>query len=540
MKATFLILVIFLTYGNPLKAQTIFSFEPNESLRINDAELHGKIKQIGSGYDEIYFNYNARNLHLIFKPSKFKQYTHVLNSTGKTQSELCVYEAASSDGKYYMIIRGGKCHSISFFEGEDYFSLESTSNNFFVFTKNVRSNLPENFCGFEKEPLLRLSISQQKAVNGCFDFPVAFVVDYEQYKAKISNGQPIADIEADNLSYIIAAQEVWAKNTFEGEVRFRVVGQKIYTNLDELPWPYDLTLDYSRIAIDFDNFWKKPEEWKSYKLLTLIGITGLDFFTLDKKTNNIWGYGLTKKQEYKMGVIMLKGLLPKDATTWLLSHELGHVFGAVHDDNRYVMNPFYDESSLVNWSPKSKEAINSTLNELNDKNWLKNCPEILLSWSSSTDTLLLEWKTNYDDVEDMYSIEKSQDGQKTWQVIEQVKSSGKYNYQTRSLLVQLGTESFYYRVNQKGRNSILSNSVIVSLTSVNEENLTNTFYVYPNPVGNILFIKSDYDISIHDSRGNLHQTILSSQKTINTSNWPSGIYFITENGGIRRTVKIVK
>lgn len=85
-----------------------------------------------------------------------------------------------------------------------------------------------------------------------------------------------------------------------------------------------------------------------------------------------------------------------------------------------------------------------------------------------------------------------------------------------------------------------------NILSVDDDVLNNLFTIYPNPVKNNLFIKTNLTnratIKIYNILGEvLYEDILSNTSTINTQNFKHGIYLIEiSSGGKKITKKLIK
>ncbi|HEY1056861.1 MAG TPA: zinc-dependent metalloprotease, partial [Emticicia sp.] len=281
--------------------------------------------------------------------------------------------------------------------------------------------------------------------------------------------------------------------------------------------------------------WQKPEVWKKHKSLIVIGITGINF-------SGIYiGYAKSMQNELGMGTFIIKGFLDSSQSTWVASHEMGHVFGAQHDEGGgSLMQPNYSYSA-TNWSKRSKDSINAALDNLDQRKLLYECSQISLSYALEKDSIAFEWRTNYDDLEDRFIIEFSSDKEKTWTELSQTAATGSFTYQYRFISHVPLSKITYYRVRQQGFNEIISNSVEVSITST--ENLTENIKVFPNPFLNQINIQlpAPDNISIYNITGKcmLNTAQKQSQYAIDTSAWPEGIYFIQAKSS-QKVYKIIK
>ena len=77
-------------------------------------------------------------------------------------------------------------------------------------------------------------------------------------------------------------------------------------------------------------------------------------------------------------------------------------------------------------------------------------------------------------------------------------------------------------------------------TTVTEDILVSSYVCYPNPFSNRLNVLSEQGFYVSDIFGRIILDINTSQKTINTSSWNTGLYFIHLNGDSNTTFKLIK
>lgn len=426
-------------------------------------------------------------------------------------------------------------------EKGQFYSVEQTSDSLFSYQNITPDSSITRLCGFEKQADFQpVSATKRntRLASSCLEFPVGFVCDYAYYQRF---GQNMATFEVANLLKLAASQEIWGPYAFDAPITFKAIGHIIYTNPADQPWNTDSQLPLSRIWGDFHNTYEKPAQWKRHKSLIMVGLTGINYGA-NERDRNIWGYAGGAQDAQRMGTICLKGYIDVNPMRWLFAHELGHVFGASHDtDGTYVMsNPYPSVSSL--WSLKSKDAINKTLASLEDRKLLNDCPVMTLTYTIQKDSLELAWKTNYDATEDSFTVEYSLDDQKTWVSANQLQSRTSFSYAytlpNKSPLGQLT----YFRIRQQGFNSLISNTVVVGILSV--DTATAEAVVYPNPVSNQLILNSPIStaLTIYDLMGNqIHRvSALKNQHTVNTSQWNAGLYLLKLDANPGQVYKIVK
>ncbi|MCC7332910.1 MAG: T9SS type A sorting domain-containing protein [Flavobacteriales bacterium] len=143
----------------------------------------------------------------------------------------------------------------------------------------------------------------------------------------------------------------------------------------------------------------------------------------------------------------------------------------------------------------------------------------------------LKWMTETEINNDFFTVERSK-GLSLWIEISEVKGAGNSNYKlSYSAIDQNPLDGIsYYRLKQTDFNGEYSYS---DIESVNNKNL-NEFLIYPNPVKDILFIKTQCSSCFVKIYSSIGQLIYSGNLTeINTSSWSNGLYkiVITDNIG---------
>ena len=545
MKHLFHLLLLIIGFPNFLNGQTVIRFQPDKIDRNvrNVFSKEGKIKQTGKEFlRHLRVELPDKILELNLKKSRLKQYDKIISSDGEVESKVEFYEDKNQQGSYYVAIIDKQFYSLSIIENEEYFSLEKQKNVQFIYQKNEtgeNSNLDINDYYLPENDSISRSYSKKtsrRAVSGCFEFPIGFICDYEHFRQK---QKTVSEIEADNLIMLATSQEVWSKNSFNGDIKFKTIGQLIYTSPDQTPWNDDASLPLSNIWNELSSSWKNIESWRKYNLLTKVGLTGVNY---DKSSS--WGWGGGTQSVFSMGTVVMKAfLINKNQLKWLFAHELGHVFGASHDNSNFVMNPFYETSSLF-WSTDSKNTVNNTLNRLDSFNWLKPCHTLSVSWALIGSNFSFNWQTNYDSIGDTFTLEFSSDNQETWKVLSTIKSNGSYKYQQNVWnLLNIG-QTYYFRVSQEGNNTIKSESVAIIITGIEKELINKTILISPNPFDNQLKISAlpSTEIRIYDILGRLIKQIKQTDDPImlDTPSWTTGIYLVQIGDSPNQTFKILK
>ncbi|MES2796982.1 MAG: T9SS type A sorting domain-containing protein [Bacteroidota bacterium] len=526
-------------------SQTIIRFLPNE-LSKNENIQHkqiGKIEQNGISFEgKLDIELPDRTLKLNLVRSSIKQYKTITTSAGEISSNVEIYEDCSRNQKCFIATTNNRFYSIYILENEKFTSLENTKIEQATYIKNgsIDKAISEKIridVDINKAVSLSQKNKRNRTVSGCSEFPIAFICDYAHFQNNILK-KSIAEIEADNLLRLAATQELFSDYAFDAKIYFKAIGQIIYDKPGETPWEYEeLDVPLGRLASAIE-FTKKPSSWEKQKLLTYIIITGLDY-----GDQTIWGVGRSSLKEFEMGTAVIKGFKSQSQTLWLLTHELGHVFGASHVDVGSIMFPFFDGYGL-NWSSKSKAEINTTLNDLNDKKWLKICPKLQLSWDIEEDSLTLFYETNYEAIDDVFTIEFSSDNSKTWQKITEVKSKNAYKYQLRVPATKVYLSGIPIRIRQTGTNEITSNTINVVVTALEERPPLSKSLVYIKNNSNELIINSltPSKVLVFDVFGKkiCQMESTKNEYSIDVKVWNRGIYFVKILSNPSRVYKVFK
>lgn len=544
MKKFTIPIILFLCASPALSAQTTVRFVPEDGEKGTGGQPfgRGKIEQTGHDFTQkIRIELPQKTLHLALTPGRLKQYRTVFTSEGEVPSRVELYEATDSLRKYYITAIDRRFYGLLTVENGTIISVEKSGDALYTYQKNTPDEMVGYSCTHDHgRPPNSFSAARSQAalLSGCYEFPIGFVSDYAHYRFL---GENISEVEADNLLKLAAAQEIWAPHVFNANISFSVIGQVIQTNEANPPWTTDSRKALGRVWGDLHNVWSKPSEWKKYKSLTLAGITGINFGSTPDELNT-WGYGGGGQNEFGMGTVILKDFLTGAQLRWLFAHELGHVFGAGHDNSSgYVM---FSQYGAATWSPQSKDAINATLTKLDTKNWLRECPRLAVIYALKQDSIGLEWQTNYDSVNDSFMIETSTDDGKTWAKVTEIKSKGVFTYKvTLPYTLPLGNGS-YFRVRQQGENSLMSNIINVSITAIINAPSADDITVYPNPFMHQLTVKSSMprSLAIFDLTGR-EILRLSTPKThhiIDTFLWNFGTYFIRFDDHSSKVYKVTK
>jgi hypothetical protein len=543
MKRCIIIFLLFYAISPFVYSQTIIRFVSNKFLRNSENNEIGKVEQIGSSFDgKVNFELPDKTLKLKLTSSTIKQYKTIVTSEGEIPSTVEIYEDCRQNEKYFVATLNKQFYSLYILNNEYFSCLEKINTTQATYIRN--ETIEENISGEIDEDINKMVSTSQKnnrnsSVNGCVEFPTAFICDYS-YVQKNLFDKTIAEIEADNLLKLAASQELFGEYAFDAKINFKVIGQIFYDKPGQAPWQEDdLKMPLGRIASSISNFFKKPLGWEKYKLLTYIAITGQDY-----GDTKIWGVGASVLKEYEMGTAVVKGFFSGIKFLWILTHELGHVFGASHDElNSSIMFPFFEGYGL-NWSAKSKTEINKTLNDLNDKNWLRVCPELQLSWDIEKDSITLFYETNYEAIDDVFILEFSSDNSKTWQKIGENKSKNAKKYQFRLPQTKEYISGLPIRIRQNGTNEIISNTIKIIVTALDDNTIYYKSSVFINNISNELVVRSLTPslVEVYDIVGRLKLQFESteSEHKININSWMRGIYFVKVSSNSTITYKILK
>lgn len=534
------LLTLILILSNQAIAQTIIRFQPN-NLKINSKNQEvGKIDQIGDSFiGKTIVQLSDKKINLSLTKSPIKNYEYINHAVGESLSEVEIFVDCSQTTKYFMATINKQFYSLLMLENGHLSSLEKTKNDTSYYKKNTEIE-PQLREQIDVDLPSKIDLSNLKTSNasGCVEFPIAFIVDYAQYQryADFENGR--AKLEADNLLQIAAVQELYAPYAFNARISFKVIGQMVFDKPGMTLWPEDdKKINLSQLITYAATALKKPLEWQNSRLLITMIVTGVDY-----ESPNIYGRGGSNPKEYDLGQAIVKGFLGKEKTVWVMAHELGHVFGASHDDGS-IMAPLY-EGRGYNFSIKSKAEINAVLNILDTNKWLKACPEILLNWDTKNDSLVFLFQTNYDKLGDFFTLEYSEDKAQTWTKIFEIKSSEKFKYQFALPQKKEYISGLYFRVRQSGINNITSDNTYILLTPTEEKEAIVQPIVFLDNTSNKLIVKSLQieNVKVYNTYGRqlLHESISNYEQSIDLSMITYGIYIVRLEGKSVFTYKVFK
>lgn len=532
--------VFILLISNPVIAQTIIRFKANKIQIDSKNQEFGQIEQAGGNFiGKTILQLGDEKINLSLTKSPIKNYKNVIYTQGEASSEVEIFVDCTQTTKYLIATINKTFYSLLRLENDNLSRLERIKDGVSVYKKHtfIEEQIKEQMdVDLPSKP--DLTNLRTNIVSGCVEFPIAFIVDFAQYQKYegIENGR--AKLEADNLLQIAAVQELYAPYAFNARISFKVIGQMVFDKPGMAPWPEDdkkinlgQLISYAATAI------KKPLAWQNSRLLITMIITGVDY-----ESPNIYGRGGSNPKESDLGQAIVKGFLDKERLVWVMAHELGHVFGASHDDGS-IMAPLY-EGRGYNFSLKSKAEINAVLNTLDTNKWLKVCPEILLNWDTKNDSLVFLFQTNYDKMGDFFTLEYSEDKAQTWTKIVEIKSSEEFKYQFTLPQKKEYVSGLFYRVKQTGINNITSNNAYILLTPTEEKETIIQPIVFLDNINNKLIIRSLQmeNVKVYDIYGRqlLHECIINNEQAIDVSLFSAGIYIVRLEGKSVFTYKVFK
>lgn len=534
------LLVFILIISNPVIAQTIIRFKSNKIQIDSNNQEFGQIEQTGESFiGKTILQLADRKINLSLTKSPIKNYKNIIYAEGEALSEVEIFVDCSQATKYFIATINKQFYSLLILENDNLSRLERIKDDVSVFKKNtfIEEQIKEQMdVDLPSKP--DLTNFRANNVSGCVEFPIALIVDFAQYQRYegVENGR--AKLEADNLLKIAAVQELFAPYAFNARISFKVIGQMVFDKPGMAPWPEDdkkinlgQLISYASTAI------KKPLAWQNSKLLITMIITGVDY-----ESSNIYGRGGNNPKESDLGQAIVKGFLDKERLVWVMAHELGHVFGASHDDGS-IMAPLY-EGRAYNFSLKSKAEINAVLNNLDTNKWLNVCPEIVLNWDTKNDSLVFFCQTSHDKIGDFFTLEYSEDKTQNWTKIIEIKSSEKFKYQFIIPQKKEYIAGLYFRVRQSGINNITSVNTYILLTPTEEKEMIIQPVVFLDNISNKLIIRSLQmdNVKVYDIYGRqlLHESMMNHEQTIDVSIFSAGIYIVRLEGTSVFTYKVFK
>ncbi len=534
------LLVFILIISNSVFAQTTIRFKANKIQIESNNQEFGQIEQAGENFiGKTVLQLGDKKINLSLTKSPVKNYKNIIYAEGEALSEVEIFVDCSQTTKYFMATINKQFYSLLMLENDNLSRLERVKDDVSVFKKHtfIEEQIKEQIDADlpSKSDLTNLRTNN---VSGCVEFPIAFIVDFAQYQKYegIENGR--AKLEADNLLRIAAVQELFAPYAFNARINFKVIGQMVFDKPGMAPWPEDdkkinlgQLISYAATAI------KKPLAWQNSKLLITMIVTGVDY-----ESPNIYGRGGSNPKESDLGQAIVKGFLDKERLVWVMAHELGHVFGASHDDGS-IMAPLF-EGRGYNFSLKSKAEINAVLNNLDTNKWLNVCPEVVLNWDAKSDSLVFFCQTSHDKIGDFFTLEFSEDKTQTWTKIIEIKSSEKFKYQFIIPQKKEYIAGLYFRVRQSGINNITSEATYILLTPTEENKTTIKPIVFLDNINNKLIIRSLQmeDVKVYDIYGRqlVNESTMNHEHTLALNMFSAGIYIVRLEGKSVFTYKVFK
>lgn len=199
---------------------------------------------------------------------------------------------------------------------------------------------------------------------------------------------------------------------------------------------------------------------------------------------------------------------------------------------------FEDNAAAADESPATYEA-----------GWSDPLPVEWLSFNATynaeTNSVDIQWSTAQEENNSHFEVQRlSESG--TFETVGNVEGKGTYagisNYRINDATVQRGM-TYYYKVVQFDFDGKSSETAVLPVL-VNAP--STTINAYPNPFNNVLDVELKnagiQEILVKDLTGKVMfnqqvQHSLNSVVTINTNEWPNGIYFLTMSDGLNTTTK---
>lgn len=166
-------------------------------------------------------------------------------------------------------------------------------------------------------------------------------------------------------------------------------------------------------------------------------------------------------------------------------------------------------------------------------------PVTLVSFTAqktSTDKVLLTWKSENEVNFSHYSIERSTDGI-TFQEAGQVAANGAGTYSFFNTIAEI-IPAYYYRLKMVDIDGKKKYSNIVR---INSSSVSLKLTLFPNPAENLLTILSNkkQPMFITNMAGQVveNRQLINGNQTININGWPAGIYFVKTQDEVIKFIK---
>jgi hypothetical protein len=470
---------------------------------------------------------------LMLRPSLIK--ASLINQTKpKTSlSPVSVLEGQSDDAgeavRVWLVLIRGSLQHLVLQKGDQLYQLDPTEDGQFLFSNQHQSPSGTSaFCPLpnQAKPSAR-PVNARKAVTGCRVVKLALVTDLSVGNTRTE------ETEAKLLAWV-AATQAYFDVSFDTALRLQVSALFIPTK--ESPFPADWGQNFGDVN-SYMKQWLNKQGFSTGQVDVTVGLTGANY-----QTGTFLGY--TFNDPLSLGTIMMK--IQPNLTVALLTHELGHVFGASHDaqDFTYVMSPTVTGNS-GRWSQQSKDAINAFLTRPEITSRLRECPTLVFNAADSNQVVHLQWEASYEEEVAAYvvSFDAQDDGR--LQVLDTLPAKGNPQQASRYHWVHTTPRpgrNIYWLTQLSRSGAVLSRQQAVVTVKLDGGSSRPLVRISPSPFVDKLQIEltpQNQALAIYDAAGRLwfKQVVNSNTVIIPTSHWPGGVYVVRVDDQAWRVVK---